>query len=258
VVDPYVSGSNVRRYGSVPISVEPYLWGGFSQFLYLHPNAVIHRLPPRGAAAAFSMAIPLSNGFQWVCLEGDLRPGQSVVVLGPGQQGLGCVLAAATGGASRVVVVGLGRDTARLESALEFGATAAVEIDGSGDEAVDRSAVLAEVGPDGADLVLDVGAGDARSTNLALALVKKGGRIVTVGGPSGPVPVEFKEIAVKAVRVQGVRGHSFAAVEWATHMIASRDEEFESLTAEVAFSDLADSLGGAGSDRVHVALDPWK
>lgn len=40
--NPRVNGI---RYGATPIAIEPSLYGGFSQYMYLHPNAVIHKIP---------------------------------------------------------------------------------------------------------------------------------------------------------------------------------------------------------------------
>ena len=49
--------------------------------------------------------------------------GDSIVVLGPGQQGLAGVLAASVTGANPIVVVGLRKDAKRLEIAKLYGAT---------------------------------------------------------------------------------------------------------------------------------------
>lgn len=57
---------------------------------------------------------------------GGARPGQLVLVMGPGQQGLGDVLAAKTAGAGPIIVSGLSRDRDRLELAKAFGADAVV------------------------------------------------------------------------------------------------------------------------------------
>ena len=78
------------RYGSTTTDVWPGLWGGYSQFQYIHPRAVMHKVPANVPPRMAAMALPLGNGFQWAFLDGGASVGETVVVQGPGQQGLAC------------------------------------------------------------------------------------------------------------------------------------------------------------------------
>ena len=117
------------RYGSTSTTVEPALWGGYSQFQYLHPRSVFHRVPEGVSPRIASMCLPIGNGFQWAYLDGGAGPGQTVVVQGPGQQGLACVIAAKAAGASTIICTGLTRDAHRLEAAKRLGADHIVMVD---------------------------------------------------------------------------------------------------------------------------------
>jgi threonine dehydrogenase-like Zn-dependent dehydrogenase len=85
--DPWMGGI---RYGSTPVAVPPSLWGGYSQYQYLHPNSVLHRVPDHVPAVKAALALPI---VEWVCNEVGVAVGKTVVIQGPGEQGLGCVLA---------------------------------------------------------------------------------------------------------------------------------------------------------------------
>lgn len=98
---PCLSGSYVRcekryTYGSM-ISCQdpPHLFGAYADYLYIHPRAMVHRIgeditPETGVL----ISAVLGNGVRWLTEAGGLRLGQSVVIVGPGQQGLGGVVAA--------------------------------------------------------------------------------------------------------------------------------------------------------------------
>ncbi len=95
---------NGIRFGSTPISVAPSLWGGYSEVQYPHPNTVLHAVPASVPAALATLALPLGNGIEWAVLQGKASLGSAVVIQGPGQQGLACVVAAREAGATCVIV----------------------------------------------------------------------------------------------------------------------------------------------------------
>jgi threonine dehydrogenase-like Zn-dependent dehydrogenase len=114
------------RYGSTPVDRAPGLWGGFSPVLYLHPDSVVYRLPDGLDADLAALFVPISNGIRWVVQEGGGELGQAVVIQGPGQHGLGCVVAAKEAGMAPIVVSGLAVDAERLAVARELGADVTV------------------------------------------------------------------------------------------------------------------------------------
>src|SRR5690606_29361143 len=107
----------------------PGLWGGYAQYMYLHPNSVLHRgdaaLPP-GIAVMFN---PLGAGFRWAVEIPRTRPGDTVVILGPGQRGLASVIACREVGAGTIIVTGLAADAKKLALARAFGADHTVDVD---------------------------------------------------------------------------------------------------------------------------------
>src|SRR3954463_5890668 len=72
------------------------------------------------------LADSLPTGYEVGVLAGNVRPGHTVAVVGAGAVGLAAVLTTGLWGASRVIAVDTNKF--RLEKALEFGATDAVEV----------------------------------------------------------------------------------------------------------------------------------
>src|SRR5919204_4048824 len=70
------------RYGSTAVDVPPALWGGYSQYLYMAPNAVLHQVPAGASPELAALGPPPGHGVQWAVVEGGAGPGKTVVIHG--------------------------------------------------------------------------------------------------------------------------------------------------------------------------------
>jgi threonine dehydrogenase-like Zn-dependent dehydrogenase len=248
------------RYGNTPITTAPALWGGYSQYVYMPPSTVLHRMPEHVPGEQAAMALPLGNGVQWAVVEGHAGPGRSLLVVGPGQQGLACVLAAKAAGADLVILTGLARDAHRLEIGRQLGADFTLLADQ--DDVRDR--VREITGGKGVDAAVDTSsAKSAEIVPLMIDVVKrKEGRIVvqSIGGTIPDFPIE--ELARKYITVKAARGHSYASVELAIQRIASGRYPLALLATHCFGLDGVDmairSVGGTGQPgAIHVTVTPW-
>jgi threonine dehydrogenase-like Zn-dependent dehydrogenase len=224
------------------------------------PATVLHRMPEHVPLEQAAMALPLGNGIQWAVLEAHAGPGRSLAILGPGQQGLGCVLAARAAGADQVILVGLSRDERRLEVGRALGADLTLVADR---EDV-RERVRQATGGRGVDAAVDTtSAPSAEVVPLMLELLKRReGRMVvqSIGGSIPSFPIET--LARKYVTVKAARGHSYASVELAIQRIAAGRFPLELMcthTFDLGGVDLAiRSTGGVGlPGAIHVTVNPW-
>jgi threonine dehydrogenase-like Zn-dependent dehydrogenase len=248
------------RYGSTPISMAPSLYGGYSQYQYLHPNAVFHKVPAHVPAVQAALALPLGNGIEWAYLQGGAGIGQTVVVQGPGQQGLACVIAAKVAGAACVILTGLSSDRRRLELARKLGADHTIDI-----EQQDLLETVADItGGTMADLVIDCASGGPATVVSAIQLARKRGRVILGGWKRRPIPEFDSDLLIsKRLTIKGLLGHSFESVEMALQIIASgRYPLAEMCTHLFGLNQVDEALrtvGGEGRpDAIHCSVDPWK
>lgn len=205
------------------------------------------------------MSLPIGNGFEWAYFYGGVAPSKSVVVIGPGQQGLGCVLAAKEAGASCIIVIGRERDGARLNVAKELGADHTLTLEGS--EAVEEVRRLTN--GDMVDIVLDTAAGSSATVVMGLQMLRKQGRLLCpTAVPEGIGNLPLKLIQAKCLNLLGVRGHSFEAVEMAIDLISSGRYPLEKMaTHSFGLEDVGKAIGyvaGNGPEgALHLSICPW-
>src|SRR4029079_18446840 len=90
------------------------------------PSRCLHRIPEGLAFEKAALTEPCCVAYNAVVMNSTVRPGDRVIVLGPGPIGLLCAALARLQGAE-VAVVGLERARVRLDIAKKYGCTPLVD-----------------------------------------------------------------------------------------------------------------------------------
>jgi len=251
---------DARRYGYTSAENPYHLWGGFAQYMFLPWNAVLHRVPDNVSGAEAGIITPLSNGIEWALYDAGVGFMSTVLIQGPGQQGLSQVVACRQAGASLILVTGTSRDRARLELARTLGADHTIDV--QAEDALER--VLELTGGRGVDVVLDCTAG-AGTTPILLgidALRRRAGTMVVQGELAAFPDFPVKKLTEKAITIKSARGHGYRAVELAIAQLASKRFPLDLLTThEFGLHDVDRAIRAVGGeveeDVIHVSLLPW-
>jgi len=251
---------DARRYGYTSAENPYHLWGGFAQYMFLPWNAVLHTVPDGVSAELAGVVTPLSNGIEWALNAGGVHYGSTVLIQGPGQQGLSQVVASTAVGASLIIMTGTTRDATRLQLAKDLGAHAVIDV-----QRENASSRVRELtGGMGVDVVLDctAGAGTAPVLLGIDALKRREGVMVTQGELAAFPDFPLKKMTEKCITLASARGHSYRAVEQALQMLASRRFPLERLgTHTFGLEDVDHAIRAVGGqleeDAIHVSLLPW-
>lgn len=174
------------------------------------PARCLHRVPDKLAFEEACLTEPCCVAFNAVVENARIKPGDRVVVLGPGTIGILCAAVARLCGAE-VAVVGLEQDRHRLQIAARYGCEMII-----GDAlpwALERDGL-------GADGVIDA-AGASVTLRLALKLVRPAGWISKVGWGPQPLGFNLDPLVQKNVRLQGSFSHNWPVWERVIALLAS-------------------------------------
>ncbi len=263
--DPCLAGSyhlcdNRRIYSYIPLADEPGLWGSYSQYMYLDPNAVVHKVDPSLAPETAVMFNPLGAGFRWAVEIPKTSPGDTVVIMGPGQRGLASVLACREAGADKIIVTGLEADARKMEIALEFGADATIDVQNEDPKQRVRELTNGR----GADVVLDVSSYATEPIVQAVDFARMGGTIVLAGVKGfKPVPDFISDkVVMKELTIKGAFGVTRSGYASAIRLLEKRKypvekmhtHDFKLEQAELAIKTLARQI--EGDESIHSCLIP--
>lgn len=183
--------------------------GAMTKFVRV-PARCLHRVPDGLAMEQAALTEPCCVAFNAVINNAKVRPGDRVVVLGPGPIGILCAAMARLAGA-QVALVGLERDRARLEVAKAYGCEVIVG---------DATAWAKARDGLGVDGVIDA-AGASAALRIAMDLVRPNGWISKVGWGPQPLGFSLDPLVQKNITLQGSFSHNWPVWERVLALLAS-------------------------------------
>jgi len=183
--------------------------GAMTRFVRV-PARCLHMVPENLSFEEACLTEPCCVAYNAVVGNSSVKPGDRVIVIGPGTIGILCAAVAKLCGAE-VAVIGLELDRGRLEIAKKYGCDAII---GNAEKWAKKRDGL------GADLIIDA-AGVSETLQIAMQLVRPNGQITKVGW--GPKPCNFSldPIIQKNVRLQGSFSHNWPIWERVITLLAS-------------------------------------
>ena len=227
-------------YGFIPVDRDPGLWGGYAEYQYLGPDALVLPVPPDLDPVVATLFNPLGAGIRWGVTVPGTKPGDVVAVLGPGIRGLCAAAAAKDAGAEFVMVTGHGpRDAARLALAPSFGADLVVDV-----ATHDPVAELRRHAGRRADVVVDVTAKAPSAFAQAVEMAASAGTVVVAGTRGAPGVPGFNpdSIVFKELTVVGALGVDADAYRAALALLQTGRYPFADLPRQVVDLDGLDRL----------------
>ncbi|MFO1061414.1 MAG: alcohol dehydrogenase catalytic domain-containing protein [Dongiaceae bacterium] len=255
-----VRPTGLPAYGFLPLDHGHGLWGGYASHLHLMPRTVLHRLPEAMPIELATQYQALAAGVRWAVQVPRTALGDSVLILGPGQRGLGSVIACREAGAGLIIVTGLRRDWHKLQLALALGAHHVIVADE--EDTVER--VLALTGGQGVDVAVDVVPASPQPVIDAVGAVRPGGTIVIAGvkGRRTTVALDSDRVLFKELTIHGVYSQGSPAYRQAIRLLAENRYDLARLHSHsFALEDAGEAiqtLAGEipGRNAICVSLHP--
>jgi L-iditol 2-dehydrogenase len=174
------------------------------------PSRCLHRVPDTLSFEQACLTEPCCVAYNAVVQNAHLKPGDRVLVLGPGTIGILCAAVARLCGAE-VAMVGLEADRYRLSIAKQYGCEVIIG---------DATAWARERDGLGADCIIDA-AGVSATLKIAMDLVRPKGLISKVGCGRQPLGFSIDPIVQKNVTLQGSFSHNWPIWERVIALLAS-------------------------------------
>ena len=177
--------------------------GAFTRYVCVRQQ-ILHRIPEALSFEEAAITEPACVAYNALVVRSRIRPGDVVVVIGPGPIGINCLQVAHIAGAGKLFIIGTPADETRFRVAAQV-CPRATALRGSVEEST--AAVMDATSGLGADVIVDA-AGNSETLRLSLAMVRRLGLITKIGWGPDPVGFSLDLLLTKAVTLQGTYGHN--------------------------------------------------
>jgi threonine dehydrogenase-like Zn-dependent dehydrogenase len=265
---PYYFCQNMTDYGNnLSAADPPYLFGGWSQYMYIVPGSFLVRVPddlPSEVAVlteVMAVTVGLDRAKQMSVFPSEaFQFDDTVVVLGVGPLGMCFLMKARMLGAGNIIAVDLSEY--RLQFAKRLGADHVLNV--SKTSLADRlDFVRGLTQGRGADMVVET-AGVPKAVPEGFEMLRLGGLLVEAGNFSdlGEVPISpFRHLCSKSVRILGVGGEEPASYGPSMRQMARYMHNYplrEFVSHRFPLREVEAAVQKAiGPDSMKVAIAPW-
>lgn len=194
--------------------------GAYAEFTAVEAKH-LHRLPDSVSLEQACITEPLSIATRAVFTQSRLKPGNRVLVEGPGPIGV-LVASVANSMGADVIVSGIKKDGEYRLPLLDRLGIDTIDVETN---ALDQAVAMRTDGL-GFDVVFDT-TGHRSGVETAVDHVRKGGQIVVVGLPATPSEVFFTPVVRGEIRINTSYGSTWQDFEHAIRIIESGDIDFD-------------------------------
>jgi len=241
-----------RKVYGITYGLDDGLSGGWSTHIYIKPGTRCIQLDAEPETfMAGGCALPTSLH---AVERGDIKIGDTVLVLGSGPVGINAIVLALMRGALRVLCIGAPQT--RLDAAIEAGAHAALNIK-TQDDTQRLAWVLEQTSGRGADVTIEA-TGAPEAVVQSMRFTRDAGTVVVVGQYTDHGLTSFNphlDLNKKHLDVRGCWGSEFSHFFRATQLVKHRPEAWLRMKLEsYGLQDANEALSEVAAGRVLKAL----
>jgi L-iditol 2-dehydrogenase len=241
-----------RKVYGITYGLDDGLSGGWATHVYLKPGTRCIRLEAAPETfMAGGCALPTSLH---AVERGDIKIGDTVLVLGSGPVGINSILVALMRGALRVLCIGAPQT--RLDAAIEAGAAATLNIE-THNETQRLAWVLENTAGRGADVTIEA-TGVAEAVVQAMRFTRDAGTVVVVGQYTDHGPTSFNphlDLNKKHLDVRGCWGSEFSHFYRSAQIVSERSAAWTRMTLiSYGLTEANEALADVSNGRVLKAL----